>query len=550
MAEEKDYMRILDRARKRKKRAVYGRYAAIAAAVVIAAGGILFAGRKFGGNEGNADMPVPISEQDEPAAASVQEADIQAQQEAAERQAVVDSYENLGLVQVEDFLRVRETPGRDGMEIGKIYNNGACDILGTETVEGSEGPETWYKIHSGEVEGYVLADYVIIGDEARQKALEAVGKYVVIDGSKLEGDSLRYRSEPNIDNVANVLGEVRVGERFAVEEELDGWVKIKQGYVSSDYVAMEVGLGEAEKLSEKVMAINRQYKNLFVSKVDTYQNVRSEPENKGDSNVIGKLTSMAGGEILEKLDGWYKIKSGNITGYISADPELVATGAEAKDLAVNHIQRMAIVNTDALNVRAEPNTESKIWTRITKEERYSVVDVLEDNWVEIELDTGDSDDGSNHAYISTRDNNAEVRYALNEAVKFSPLKEAENQQMSLRNKVVNYALKFVGGRYVWGGTNPNTGADCSGFVQYVMRNAAGVSLPRTSREQAKVGRAVKSSEMKPGDLIFYANSGGTINHVAMYIGNGQIVHAASRRSGIKISTWNYRTPKVIRSVLD
>lgn len=550
MAEEKDYMRILDRARKRKKRAVYGRYAAIAAAVVIAAGGILFAGRKFGGNEGNADTPAPISEQDEPAAASVQEADIQAQQEAAERQAVVDSYENLGLVQVEDFLRVRETPGRDGMEIGKIYNNGACDILGTETVEGSEGPETWYKIHSGEVEGYVLADYVIIGDEARQKALEAVGKYVVIDGSKLEGDSLRYRSEPNTDNDANILGEVRVGERFAVEEELDGWVKIKQGYVSSDYVTMEVGLGEAEKLSEKVMAINRQYKNLFVSKVDTYQNVRSEPENKGDSNVIGKLTSMAGGEILEKLDGWYKIKSGNITGYISADPELVATGAEAKDLAVNHIQRMAIVNTDALNVRAEPNTESKIWTRITKEERYSVVDVLEDNWVEIELDTGDSDDGSNHAYISTRDNNAEVRYALNEAVKFSPLKEAENQQMSLRNKVVNYALKFVGGRYVWGGTNPNTGADCSGFVQYVMRNAAGVSLPRTSREQAKVGRAVKSSEMKPGDLIFYANSGGTINHVAMYIGNGQIVHAASRRSGIKISTWNYRTPKVIRSVLD
>lgn len=143
-----------------------------------------------------------------------------------------------------------------------------------------------------------------------------------------------------------------------------------------------------------------------------------------------------------------------------------------------------------------------------------------------------------------------MRYALTEAIKFSPLEEKANQETSLRSKVINYALQFVGGRYVWGGTNPNTGADCSGFVQYVMRNAAGRSLPRTSREQAKAGRAIKSSEMKPGDLIFYANSKGTVNHVAMYIGNGQIVHAASRRSGIKISTWNYRSPKTIRRVIE
>ena len=139
---------------------------------------------------------------------------------------------------------------------------------------------------------------------------------------------------------------------------------------------------------------------------------------------------------------------------------------------------------------------------------------------------------------------------MTEAIKFSPVEERANQQAALRGKVVNYALQFVGNRYVWGGTNPNTGADCSGFVQYVLRNAAGVSLPRTSREQAKAGRAVTASEMLPGDLIFYTNSSGVVNHVAMYIGNGQIVHAASRRSGIKISTWNYRRPKTIRRFLD
>ena len=209
---------------------------------------------------------------------------------------------------------------------------------------------------------------------------------------------------------------------------------------------------------------------------------------------------------------------------------------------------MAIVNTDKLNVRTSPSTDASIWTQISKEERYSVVQQL-DGWVQIELDGGDEDESTDGAYISTRDNNVEVRYALTEAIKFSPLEELANQQASRRNQIVNFAIKYVGNRYVWGGTSLTNGADCSGFVQSVMKNF-GISLPRTSREQAKVGRAIKSSEMRPGDLIFYANSSGTVNHVAMYIGNGQIVHAASSKSGIKISTWNYRTPKTIRSVID
>ena len=128
--------------------------------------------------------------------------------------------------------------------------------------------------------------------------------------------------------------------------------------------------------------------------------------------------------------------------------------------------------------------------------------------------------------------------------------KAAEEAASARQNLVDYALQFVGGPYRAGGNDPHTGADCSGFVKYVLSHVAGVGLPRTSREQAKTGRSVKSSEMRPGDLIFYTNSKGTVNHVAMYIGNGQIVHAASRRSGIKISTWNYRTPKTIRSFLD
>ena len=77
----------------------------------------------------------------------------------------------------------------------------------------------------------------------------------------------------------------------------------------------------------------------------------------------------------------------------------------------------------------------------------------------------------------------------------------------------------------------------------------GVSLPHHSGSQAQKGRSISSSEMRPGDLVFYTNSGGTINHVALYIGNGQVVHASNKRDGIKISTWNYRTPAKIVNVL-
>ena len=364
-------------------------------------------------------------------------------------------------------------------------------------------------------------------------------------------EKLNIRSEPNMEDAANVVAQALNHERYPVLEELDGWIRIEEGYISSDFVTVKYALNEARKLDLRAMALN-QYDHLVISKVDNYLNIRKNPSTEDDTNIIGKFPGKAAGEILETEDGWYKIKSGSITGYITADPQYVAVGQEARDLALESATLMAIVNTDRLNVRSEPSTGSKIWTQISKEDRYTVLDQL-DGWVQIELDTGDSeggDEASDKAFIATRDNNVEVRYALTEAIKFSPVEERANQQAALRSKVVNYALQFVGNRYVWGGTNPNTGADCSGFVQYVLRNAAGVSLPRTSREQAKAGRAVTASEMLPGDLIFYTNSSGVVNHVSMYIGNGQIVHAASRRSGIKISTWNYRKPKTIRRFLN
>ncbi len=126
--------------------------------------------------------------------------------------------------------------------------------------------------------------------------------------------------------------------------------------------------------------------------------------------------------------------------------------------------------------------------------------------------------------------------------------QAADQAAEARQNLVNYALQFVGGPYRAGGNDPRTGVDCSGFVKFVMQNGAGIGMNRSSATQATQGKAISANQMQPGDLIFYG-SGSHINHVAMYIGNGQIVHASTYKTGIKISNWNYRAPVKIISML-
>ena len=116
-----------------------------------------------------------------------------------------------------------------------------------------------------------------------------------------------------------------------------------------------------------------------------------------------------------------------------------------------------------------------------------------------------------------------------------------------RDAVVAYAKQFVGNPYVYGGTSLTKGADCSGFVMRVYEKF-GISTSRVSRDQANNGTEIPVSQIKPGDLVFYS-SGGEINHVAIYIGDGQIVHAANKQLGIRIGSLNHRTPvKAVRLI--
>lgn len=519
--ENNDYKARLDKARKKRNKNDYKKYFIAAGAAVLCVAVIASAGAAVKKHSSSKTAATAS----EAFALKIGEAtDSQAEEakEAEEKEQVVNSYSNLGIVEVSGYLNVRKAPSTEEDVIGKLQGDSACDIL--ETDEGG-----WYKISSGGIEGYINSEYVLTGEKAREKARDLVKLRAIV-----QTDNLNIRKEAS--KSSDVVGQALMNERYEVVGEGGGWVQIPSGYLSADYVKLEYGLNEARKLDLKAMVFNL-YKNIGISDVDNYLNVREEPSENG--KVIGKMPSKAAGDILETTEdgGWYKIQSGNITGYVKS--EFILTGQAAKDEAMQVAELMAIVNTDMLNARTDPSTDAKIWTQISNNERYPVLQQI-DGWVQIELEEDSS------AYVAT--DFVDVRYALPQAIKFSPLEEKANQQASLRTQIVNYALQFLGNPYVWGGTSLTKGADCSGFTMSVYSHF-GIGLPHYSGAQSNMGKAVKSGEMKPGDLLFYSSSGGAVNHVAMYIGNGQIVHAASRRTGIKISTWNYRAPVRIRNMI-
>ena len=460
---------------------------------------------------------------------------------------VLAQYENLGIVRCDSYINFRSAPNQNDLTniMGELTNGAAVNIVEIDP----EGADGWAHVQSGGMDGYMSKRYLVTGEEA----VAMVPELIRVRATVIT-DHLRMRSGPVIEE-GNTVGSAAKGEKYQVLDRAgQSWIKIAPDnidtidtcYMSADsaYVSIDYGLDEARTLNLKAKVLNM-YDNLGVSLASDYINVRSSPKEDGINNIVGKFPGYAGCNILGEENGWYKIKSGKVTGYVRKD--LIATGNTAQNLAVQHAQVMAIVNTESLNVRSEASTDSQAWTAVTSGQRYNVLNQL-DGWVQLELDAGDDDNEEQGAFVSTRDNNVTVQYALQEAIEYYPAVEAANAAMAFRNKIVNFACQFVGNRYVWGGTSLTHGCDCSGFTQSVLKNF-GINVPRVSRDQARTGQKVTSKDMRPGDLIFYANRSGTINHVGMYIGNGQVVNAASTRSGIRIYRWNYRTPVAIRNVI-
>ncbi len=274
------------------------------------------------------------------------------------------------------------------------------------------------------------------------------------------------------------------------------------------------------------------YTNLGIAQADGNINVRETPGTEAE--IVGKLPNNAGCEIIGTDGEWTQIESGKVKGYVKSEYLLTGEAAVAKAQEVK--QTVATVTTTTLYVRDETNTDSHVITMMPEGEELEVLEVL-DGWVKINVDSDEGYVSSDYVSIATELPKAqtmtEVRYGQGVS--------------DVRVSLVSYATQFVGNPYVWGGTSLTRGADCSGFVMSVFANY-GISLPHSSRAQANCGTKISASDAQPGDLFFYGN-GSSINHVAIYIGGGSVVHASSPKSGIKISGAYYRTPvKVVRVI--
>ena len=275
------------------------------------------------------------------------------------------------------------------------------------------------------------------------------------------------------------------------------------------------------------------YTNLGLAVVKGNLNIRKEANTS--SAVVGKMTNYAACEILGEENGFYKITSGNAEGYVSK--EFIVTGEEALIIAQTEARDIATVTTDSLRVRESASTDSKIISSVKKDEEFYVIEEI-DGWLKVEL-------ANFQGYISK-----DYVVTTKKLKTGNTMKELTygNGISDTRVNLVNFALQYVGNRYVWGGESLTNGVDCSGFTMKVYQQF-GIKLPHYSASQPAYGTKISKSELKPGDLIFYSSSN-RIDHVAIYIGNGQIVHAANARDGIKISNAFYQEPVCCVRYLD
>ena len=374
---------------------------------------------------------------------------MQAVPAAAEEQSDAAAAGTLAFAQCEEYINIRQNPDTDGEVVAKIYNHGAAEI--------EEQDGDWYKIRSGNAEGYVKAEYFATGAEA-----ESIAEQAAYRVAEVYPDQLNVRTEPSEDS--DVVTVASKDQELEVVDWSGDWMKVAlgddvYGYINAYYVGYNVYYPQAETIEEEQTRL-------------------------------------------------------------AAEQQAAESWDDASETSAENPQE-TVTETEAPYTEAEtsaPETEAP-WT-----EPETSAPETEAPWTEPETSA------------------PETEAPWTEPETSAP--ETEAPSYGVGQQIADYAVQFVGNPYVWGGTSLTNGADCSGFTLSVFANF-GIGLSRTAESQSYGGTPVDFGSLQPGDLIFY-NSTGSIDHVAIYIGGSQIVHAANSRKGIIISDAYYQTPVCAR----
>ena len=409
---------------------------------------------------------------------------------------VKDEYKTIVIAQVDGYLNVRKEPDTESEVVGKLQNNSAANIVG---VVGD-----WYKITSGTVTGFVMKEYVLFG-----KSAETLAEEISKKTGTVKADALNIRSSASKE--ATVVDVMPEGGKCDILAEKDDWYKIEYndtvGYVLGEYLEVTVDMETAESKNEEAVRLAAEEAEYMadIAKYASSSDAAYEAAEAAYEAAV-RARTIADGDPTEKTL-MYASEAEGYSGvaYDYAD-EKAAEEAEARARA-----------EQAERERQEAERRAEQQRQQAAANRYSSSSSSSGSY--------SSSSGSSSSSSSSNTYNDAADYA----------------DYSKGQQIANYALQFVGNPYVWGGTSLTNGADCSGFVKSVMSDC-GISVSgRTAASQSGGGMTISESQLQAGDLVFYA-SGGRIYHVAIYIGGGQVVHAASSSLGICVSNYRYATP--------
>lgn len=411
-------------------------------------------------------------------------------------------YLNRAFSNVEDFSYVRDAPNEESEWTGKIYSDSTVTVL--------EYKGDWTRIRSGNVEGYVPADSLYTGEEAKKHAKE-----YETDVATVLADVLNVRSGQGTEN--DILTQVMFRQQYEITGEPEnGWYPVKveefDGWVCGDYVEAETTFSYAESKEEEEERLEQEKSEK--------QGAEAVQTAGGQLNRVSGNRSRSNGtrDQADRTAGNRNHSSGTAgsqtqTGSMSGTRTENPAGAQPGSTAGQHTEGDDTAQTGgAAGGQTQSDRTDGAQTGNTDPDE-----------TQNELPGDDAEQKA--------DDTAEVLDA-----------EAAQPQEYAGQAVIDFACQFIGNPYVWGGTSLTNGADCSGFVQSVYANF-GIALPRTTYDMVNVGYEVSYDQALPGDLVLYDG------HVGLYMGDGTIVNAMNEAQGIGICTATYAPIITIRRVL-